>query len=289
VPAPPPPYRSPSDATALGGVVALVVTVVLVIVALAARSGAVFGLVVLAAIFIPLERLASLHPQKILRPLWKTDVVHLLVNRILTTAALVVALAVPAIILHQVLGTGMADAVRTQPFWMQFIEALAITELTGYWAHRASHQVPLLWRFHAVHHSISEMDWLAAGRLHPVDQAFAGACVIAPLYLLGFSRQTFGAYLIVSTLWAIFIHANVRFTFGPLAWLVSTPAYHHWHHTNDAGQINHNYAGQLPALDMLFGTFHRPDHGWPATYGIDPPVPGSYLGQLAWSFRDVLH
>ena len=61
----------------------------------------------------------------------------------------------------------------------------------GYWGHRLSHTVPFLWRFHAVHHSIEEMDWLAAGRLHPLDQAFTQACAILPLFLLGYSRGVF--------------------------------------------------------------------------------------------------
>ena len=160
-----------------------------------------------------------------------------------------------------------------------------MTEIAGYWAHRATHRVPWLWRFHAVHHSIAEMDWLAAGRLHPIDQVFTRACVILPLVVLGFGKATFGAYLLFATLWAIFIHANVRFTFGPLRWVVATPAYHHWHHTNDEGAIDHNFAGQIPLIDMVFGTFHLPKGRWPSTYGIDDPIPTTYLGQLAWPFR----
>jgi sterol desaturase/sphingolipid hydroxylase (fatty acid hydroxylase superfamily) len=302
VPVPPAPYRNPAavadppnratdpETTTTGGTaLALVATGLLVALALVVRATAVFGLVVVAAIFIPLERLASLHPQKVLRPLWKTDVVHLLVNNILATVGVLAVVVGPAVALRLGLGSTVTGAVGAQPLWLQFTEAVLLTELVGYWAHRASHQVPWLWRFHAVHHSISEMDWLAAGRLHPVDQVFTRACVVLPLIALGFSRQTFGAYLAATTLWAIFIHANVRWTFGPLRWVVATPAYHHWHHTNDAGAVNHNFAGQLPLLDVVFGTCHLPEHEWPATYGIDPPVPETYLGQLAWSFRDVAH
>lgn len=277
--------RPSDDSTALGGLVALLVTGGLVAMALALHASIVFGLVVLAAIFIPLERLASLHPQPVLRPMWKTDLVHFLVNNVLATLGLVVVIAIPAVLMRHLLGTSVADVVRAQPFWAQFAEAVMLTEVIGYWAHRASHHVPWLWRFHAVHHSIDQMDWLASARLHPVDQVFTRACVILPLFVLGFSKATFGAYLVVATLWAIFIHANVRFTFGPMRWLVATPAFHHWHHTNDAGAINHNFAGELPLLDLVFGTFHLPKGRWPDTYGIDAAVPESYLGQLGWSFR----
>ena len=126
-PAPPPyraerpprpaPYRHPllpgeAASTVGGGALALVATAALVAVALAVRSNLVFGLVVLAAIFVPIERLASLHPQKVLRAMWKTDVVHLLVNNILTTIGLVVVIAIPVVVLRQTLGSGVADAVR---------------------------------------------------------------------------------------------------------------------------------------------------------------------------------
>jgi sterol desaturase/sphingolipid hydroxylase (fatty acid hydroxylase superfamily) len=277
--------RPEATSSSFGGALSLVVTGALVVGALAVRTNVAFGLLVLAAVFVPLERLATLRPQKVLRPLWKTDVVHLIVNNILSTIGLVIVVAIPAVLLRRAVGTGFQHAVTSQSEWLQLLEALAITEVAGYWAHRATHRVPWLWRFHAVHHSISEMDWLAAGRLHPVDQIFTRACVILPLFVLGFSKATFGGYLVFATIWAIFIHANVRFTFGPLRWVVSTPAYHHWHHTNDAGAVNRNFAGQLPIVDLVFGTFHLPAKRWPSTYGIDDPIPGTYLEQLAWPFR----
>ena len=158
-----------------------------------------------------------------------------------------------------------------------------------YWAHRASHTVPVLWRFHKLHHSITELDWVAAARLHPVDQAFARSCIVIPLFVLGFTRGTFGALLIVFTLQALFIHANVRFTFGPLRYVLATPEFHHWHHAADPRAYNSNFAGELPVIDKLFGTLHLEPTGaegrWPESYGIADPVPAGYLAQMAWPFR----
>jgi sterol desaturase/sphingolipid hydroxylase (fatty acid hydroxylase superfamily) len=295
VPPPPPPYRpAPPDAAPRvwpGRLLTLALTGGLVAVAVAVRSNLVFGLVVVAAIFIPLERLLALHrDQRVLRTGWKTDLVHFVVNNLLTTAGLFVVIVAFVVALRAVVGdvpSGLQAAVRSQPFWLQFVEAIAVTDLAGYLAHRATHQVPWLWRFHAVHHSIAEMDWLAAARLHPVDQIFTRACVILPLFVLGFSRATFGAFLVAFTLWAIFIHANVRVTFGPLRWLIATPEYHHWHHTNDAGATNHNFAGMLPLIDVLFRTHHLSSGAtrWPRTYGTDEPMPSTYLGQLTAPFR----
>ena len=79
-------------------------------------------------------------------------------------------------------------------------------------------------------------------------------------------------------MWAFFVHANLYWRFGPLEWLVATPAFHHWHHTNDEHR-DHNYAALLPVIDRLFGTHHLPNH-WPPVYGVDEPVAPSFVGQM---------
>ena len=61
---------------------------------------------------------------------------------------------------------------------MQIVAALSITTVGGYAGHRAAHEVPLLWRFHRVHHSIRELDWLAANHLHPLDQIFMRSAAV---------------------------------------------------------------------------------------------------------------
>jgi sterol desaturase/sphingolipid hydroxylase (fatty acid hydroxylase superfamily) len=89
--------------------------------------------------------------------------------------------------------------------------------------------------------------------------------------------------LLVGTLWGFFIHANLRWRLGWLGHLISTPAFHHWHHTNDE-HINHNYASMLPFMDKLFGTWYMPKNQWPPKYGIDKPIaPG-----LAWQLLQPL-
>lgn len=270
-----------------------VATVTLVLAAFAIRSNLAFGLVLLALVFVPLERIWSLDPQRILRKGWKTDLVHFAVNNLFTIVGLVAAVVVLGGVLHAAVPQGARDAVAGQPLWLQAVEALAFAEVAQYWAHRASHRVPLLWRFHKVHHSITELDWLAAARLHPVDQVFSRSCIVIPLFALGFTRGTFGALLVVFTAQAIFIHANVRFTFGPLRQVVATPEFHHWHHAADPRAYNSNFAGELPVLDRIFGTLHLPARDgsdgprWPDGYGIAEPVPDGYLAQMAWPFRSA--
>ena len=94
-----------------------------------------------------------------------------------------------------------------------------------YWAHRLTHQVPLLWRFHSVHHSIEDMDWLASARVHPVDQVFTHGMVVVPLFLLGYNAGVFGGVVVFFTLLALFQHANVRLRFPVVRWVINTPVW----------------------------------------------------------------
>ena len=64
--------------------------------------------------------------------------------------------------------------------WARWLEAFVLSEVCGYWGHRASHEIPLLWRFHRVHHSAPELDWLAPNRRHPIDAVVALHVDVAP-------------------------------------------------------------------------------------------------------------
>jgi sterol desaturase/sphingolipid hydroxylase (fatty acid hydroxylase superfamily) len=253
--------------------------------ALMVRSRLIFGLAVLAAIFVPMERMFALHSQRVFRAGWRTDLVHFVVNNLLTTFLLILAVLSVGTAMSAVVPGALRSAVGQQPLCLQTSEAFVLAGLSGYWAHRATHRVPVLWKFHRVHHSVTEMDWLAAGRLHPVDQAFTRSCTVLPLVALGFTKGVLGAFVVLITFQALFIHANVRFRFGPLRWIVATPEFHHWHHSADPAAYNSNFAGEFPWLDLLFGTLHLPAGKMPEGYGIQERPPKGYLYQLAWPFR----
>jgi len=267
------------------GVVLVVLTALVILAALSVRSQIIFGLAVLAVIFVPLERLFALHPRRVLRPGWRTDVVHYLVNGAALRIGLLVSVVVFGGVLRVFVPAPLRNAVAASPSWVQIVAGLAIATIGAYAGHRAAHEVPLLWRFHRVHHSIREMDWLAANHLHPLDETFVRSVAVLPLYALGFGRVSLGAFVIVITLQAIFIHANVMTSFGPLRWVTGTPQFHHWHHAREPQAYNSNYAGEFPLLDALFGTLYFPANRWPAQYGVDDTEPDGYLRQLAWPFR----
>jgi sterol desaturase/sphingolipid hydroxylase (fatty acid hydroxylase superfamily) len=245
----------------------------------------VLELLVLALVFVPIEALWPLRAQKVFREGWQTDLKHFFVShagvQLLSFAALVPAHWFFAWAVQLEFQTSVA----AQPLGLQFLEIIVLVDLCTYWVHRAFHQVPWLWSFHAIHHSSLKLDWLAGSRMHPVDVVVTRAAAYLPVFLLGFAAPALYAYLVFVSFHAVFIHANVRWRFPWLRQLVATPEYHHWHHTSDEEGLDKNFAAFLPFWDRLFGTLHLPGH-WPKNYGtVKFQPPEDYLGQLLYPFR----
>lgn len=247
-------------------------------------------LAILALAFAPLERLFALHGRTTKRAL-AADLGYFYVNGLLPTLLLAPPLALLAMVMARVTPDAFTGFMGSLPFWAKLVAGLIVSEVGAYWAHRWCHRSPLLWRFHAVHHSIEHLDWLANTRAHPVDIVFTRLCGLAPLYVLGLADASASGtaamvpvYItLVGTVWSFLVHANVRWRFGALEQVVAMPAFHHWHHTNDEGHRHQNFAAMFPWIDRLFGTLHLPRH-WPGTYGVDEPVRGTMRDELIRPF-----
>lgn len=251
-------------------------------------------LAVVTAIFVPLERLFAAHPRKILRRGLAVDLGYYVINSLVIAFLLSIPMGLMAWAASRSLPPRFLMAVASMPLWARVLAGLVAGEIGYYWGHRLSHQVPFLWDFHAIHHSAEEMDFLVNSRAHPVDLVFGRLCALAPLYALGLATPTgAGGSLVpvlvtlMGLLWGFFIHANLRWRFGPLEWLVTTPAFHHWHHTR-TGPIDRNFSSTLPWLDLLFGTYHLPGRELPEAYGIVAKLPDSLPGQLAYPLNPPL-
>jgi len=150
-------------------------------------------LVLLAAIFVPLERWFALSPARVFRSGWRNDLFYYFVNAIVPMLVLSVPLAVAAWVGHRIIPGGVAVSFAHLPVGPRIFIALAVAEVGLYWGHRWSHEIPLLWRFHAVHHSPTHVDWLVNSRGHPVDFMFNRFCGLFPLFLLGLAAPLNGA------------------------------------------------------------------------------------------------
>jgi sterol desaturase/sphingolipid hydroxylase (fatty acid hydroxylase superfamily) len=240
-----------------------------------------------SVVFVPLERLfARRADQPVFRPGWRTDLTYFFVSALLVQVTTLLTLKPAMVFFDWARHDALAAWVASRPFAVQFAGILLLTDLTQYGVHRLFHAVPLLWRFHAIHHSAEQMDWLAGSRLHLVDVAMTRGLTYVPIYVLGFDEAPLFAYVAFVSVQATFIHANVRFDFGPLRHVLATPRFHHWHHAAEREAVDKNFAVHLPALDRLFGTYYQPEGRWPTAYGLadGAALPEGYLRQLAAPF-----
>lgn len=244
-------------------------------------------LLLIAVLFISLELFFRLREdQVILRRDWQVDLAHYVANH-LFNGLIVVLLFIPANAIEARFGVlAVQDFLSSLWLPVQVFLIMLVTDFTQYWIHRAFHQVPFLWRFHRIHHSVEVMDWLAGSRLHLVDVLVTRAISLVPMVFLGFSTTAINIFLPILALQAVFIHCNLRFEFAALQKIITTPKYHHWHHTSQAGLTDKNFAVSLPVLDLLFGTWYSPPGQWPSIYGASgKKIAPSYFAHLLTPFR----
>ena len=239
-----------------------------------------------ALIFIFIEKLFALRKdQPVFRPEWQTDFHHFLVNHMVVGFVLLAT----NLMVHKFFGWAAHDGIRGWvahlPFWAGLFLIILVADLVQYWTHRAYHEVPLLWRLHAVHHSVKSMDWLAGSRQHILELLITRTLVLAPIYVLGFSKEVIDAYIVIVGFQAVFNHANVSVRLGPLRYLIVTPNFHHWHHSQDKEALDRNYAAHFAFLDHLFGTAVKSDREWPKDYGVlGDYVPNGFVKQFKFPF-----
>ncbi|RUU78511.1 sterol desaturase family protein [Mesorhizobium sp. M7A.F.Ca.MR.362.00.0.0] len=245
----------------------------------------IFGikaLLICALTFIPFEHLFAERPQKIFRKGFAVDLIYLLFNGFIIKLAIVMMAAGALGAAALLVPPAITQAVSGQPVWLQVAEIIVITDIGVYWTHRAFHKIPALWKFHAVHHGIEELDWLGAFHNHPVDAIVTKAISLTPIFFLGFSEASIAVFSTIYLGHTLLVHSNVRIPFGPLKWLIASPQFHRWHHANQREAYDKNFAGQLPFLDMLFGTYNPTGDKVPEKYGVDDPIPSTYFGQIGY-------
>lgn len=178
---------------------------------------------------------------------------------------------------------------RQWPLWAQAGIGLVIAELPLYWAHRLSHEWLPLWRFHAIHHSVTRLWILNTGRFHFVDSLLSVVAGAGLLIALGAPMEVLKWLGAITAFIGMLTHCNVQMRFGPLSWLFNTPELHRWHHSRLPAEGNSNYCQNIMLWDLLFGTYFRPQRSPPANIGIDEPMPAAFLQQLLYPLRRPAH
>jgi len=172
------------------------------------------------------------------------------------------------------------------PMALQAILILVISDFVLYWLHRMFHRGGF-WKYHAVHHSSEDLEWISAARFHPVNLLLGTIGVDVALLLAGFSPSALVWLAPFNIFHSAFVHANLNWTLGPFRYVLATPVFHRWHHTSPERGGDRNFAGTFPVWDLLFGTWFMPAGRLPDDYGIveQASFPREFIGQLAYPFR----
>jgi sterol desaturase/sphingolipid hydroxylase (fatty acid hydroxylase superfamily) len=227
---------------------------------LAIRLAAFLGVFLVLAC---LERMAPRRrPVQPLRRRWGAN----LALAVIDTAALrALALAVPILAVAAAIdagqqGIGLLNQLDW-PFWLELALAVLLFDLAIWLQHLVTHKIPILWRFHRVHHADRDFDVTTALRFHPVEIVASAALKVGLVYLLGPSALAVLVFEILLNGTAMFNHANLRLP----GWLdrvvravLVTPDMHRIHHSVHRDEHDSNYGFALSIWDRLFRTY-RPE------------------------------
>jgi sterol desaturase/sphingolipid hydroxylase (fatty acid hydroxylase superfamily) len=153
-------------------------------------------------------------------------------------------------------GSGLLQMVPT-PGWGRTAAAILLLDYTLYIWHRLTHRIPLLWRFHQVHHVDREMDASTALRFHFGEIIVSVAFRATQVWVIGPTPATYAVWQTFLFLCILFHHANIRL---PLTWerrvarILVTPRLHGIHHSIVPEEVNSNWSSGLTIWDWLHGT-----------------------------------
>ena len=156
--------------------------------------------------------------------------------------------------------TGISDAVESSGVVFAVIVTLSVIllDMIIYWQHRLFHTVPLLWRFHKMHHADSHMDTTTGLRFHPVEIAISLGVKAAAVALLGIPAVAIVIFEVALNGFALFNHANIRLSQkwdDRVGRVLITQRLHRIHHSQAKAESNSNYGFSVSWWDRLFNSF----------------------------------
>jgi sterol desaturase/sphingolipid hydroxylase (fatty acid hydroxylase superfamily) len=184
------------------------------------------------------------------------------------------------------------------PFIVTFLIANIIGEFFPYLYHRISHHGSnnsaismFLWKIHSIHHIPISLNWFKTNWIHPINIFLNAVLKIAPLLLLGFTKDIVFLVGITHVVIAYLSHANIKTKTGFLDYLIVTPQVHHFHHSKLLNEAK-NFGNIIPLWDLIFGTYYN-RKGEVDTVGViegnlSYPKKENYLHQLTFPFHSTL-
>ncbi|WP_125777284.1 sterol desaturase family protein [Antribacter gilvus] len=211
------------------------------------------------------------------------DTAHATVNETLTLASLIVVPVLTALTPFDGLWP------HEWPFVLQVLAAILVADLGITLVHLASHKIPVLWRLHAVHHSVKRAYGFNGLMKHPLHQTLETAVGFAPLILLGLPTPVAFALALCAAVQLLLQHSNVDYRVGPLRTVLALNQAHRFHHLKWAGIGDVNFGLFTLIWDHLLGTYsYDPERRFTSDdlgMAAKPNYPNDYLAQLAEPFR----
>jgi len=198
--------------------------------------------------------------------------------------------SVTAIVALRLKPTGIF-AMTALPSALQALITIVVLDFTyGYVAHMLMHKIPMMWRFHRVHHSDPFVDVTTSLRQHPIEGLWRFIFMTIPAWVLGLPAEGIVVYRLVSRVNNVLEHSNIRL-WRPLDRAVSllcvTPNMHKVHHSNKPAETDSNYGNILSIYDRALRTFTNTNRAHHVVYGLTETDPGearSFTGLLADPF-----
>lgn len=214
----------------------------------------------------------------------KRDFIHALVNESLSVIGVV---SVPVIASFLSLPSAWPTSF---PLWLQLLIAVLIADIGITLAHYTSHKIDILWRLHAVHHSIKRMYGFNGLMKHPLHQTIETLAGTAPLLLLGVPQEVLMLLVVAVVVQLLIQHSNVSYFTGPLRYVLAVNSVHRFHHLNTAEEGDVNFGLFTTLTDHLLSTayFDKTRTIRSEDLGIktQPNYPADYIKQFMKPFRN---
>jgi len=250
-----------------------------------------FLLLIGFAIFFLLERLFGF---KAMRKPWRAtllDLQYILLTTLYPPFIYFILSILFALISLRLYGTFHNPDLSWFVFAGQLLAVLVVRDCLIYLRHRIFH-TRFIWAFHSIHHGSEDVDWTSAARFHPVESLLETAgeiLLFIACQVIGVEPMVLSTAAMVIALYNFFVHSNLRWTFGPLRYVLVSPVFHRWHHSDTPAAADKNFAAMFSFIDLAMGTFYMPKDLMPETTGLSPeekPVhPQTLAGQLWYPFR----
>ncbi len=146
------------------------------------------------------------------------------------------------------------------PYSVGIVLSLIFLDLAIYFQHRVFHKIPLLWRFHKVHHCDCGFDTSTALRFHALEILMSMYFKMILVIGIGVAPLAIVLFEVILNACALFNHSNVRIPTpweNGLRWILITPDVHRIHHSVDPQEFNSNFGFSVPYWDWIFRSYSQ--------------------------------